>query len=105
MAERWNTENFEEKVLKETRPVLVDFYSDSCVPCKRMSPVVAELEEEFAGAVAVGKVNIAYDTELTERYEVSSAPTFLVFKNGEIAARAVGAQKKADLKALLEQHL
>jgi thioredoxin 1 len=105
MAERWNAENFEEKVLKETKPVLVDFYSDSCVPCKRMSPVVAELEEEFAGAAVVGKVNIAYDTELTERYEVASAPTFIIFKNGEPVERAIGAQKKADLKALIEQHL
>ena len=75
MAERIHAGDFDSKVLADGTFALVDFYSDSCVPCKRMSPVLAELEESYAGKLYVGKVNIAYEPELVEKYEVSSAPT------------------------------
>lgn len=83
MAERIHAGNFDSKVLADGTFALVDFYSDSCVPCKRMSPVLAELEESYAGKLYVGKVNIAYEPELVEKYEVSSAPTLVFFKDGK----------------------
>lgn len=104
MAERIHSGNFEEKALQGGL-TLIDFYSDSCVPCKRMSPVLAELEEAYAGKLYVGKVNIAYDTALAEKYEVSKTPTFLFFKDGKQVEKLAGAQKKADMTALVEQHL
>ena len=81
MAERIHAGDFDSKVLADGTFALVDFYSDSCVPCKRMSPVLAELEESYAGKLYVGKVNIAYEPELVEKYEVSSAPTLVFFKD------------------------
>lgn len=69
MAERIHAGDFDSKVLADGTFALVDFYSDSCVPCKRMSPVLAELEESYAGKLYVGKVNIAYEPELVENTE------------------------------------
>lgn len=104
MAERLNSENFESKALSQGAFALIDFYSDSCVPCKRMSPLLAELEESYAGRVFVGKVNIAYETELVEKYEITSVPTLLFFKDGVEIERLTGVQKKADLEKIIEEN-
>ena len=61
MAERIKLQDFDEKVLNNPLPVLVDFYSDSCVPCKRLAPVIGTVEDEKAGELAVFKVNINFD--------------------------------------------
>lgn len=104
MAERWNADNFKEKINEKDKLVLVDFYSDSCVPCKRMSPVLAELEETYVDQLSLGKVNIAYEETLVETYEVSAAPTLVFFKNGEELTRLTGVQKKADLVNIIEEN-
>ena len=104
MAVKVGTEDFEEKVLGSGLH-LTDFYSDSCVPCKRMSPVLAELEEEYKENLVVAKVNVAYASELTDRYEVLSAPTFVFFKDGEEIGRYIGVQSKEELKTFIENHL
>ena len=82
MAARVSKADFDDKVLGSSLPVLVDFYSDSCVPCKRMSPVVGDVEDEREGSLSVYKVNINFDTELAEQYDVQSVPTLLLFKGG-----------------------
>lgn len=102
MAERLNKENFDSKI-RENGLAIIEFYSDSCVPCKRMSPVLAELEEEYAGKVYIGKVNIAYEEELVQKYEVSSVPAFLVFQNGQEKQRLTGVQKKTELAQIIEE--
>ena len=104
MAERIHAGDFDSKVLADGTFALVDFYSDSCVPCKRMSPVLAELEESYAGKLYVGKVNIAYEPELVEKYEVSSAPTLVFFKDGKEIQRLTGVQKKADLEKFISEN-
>ncbi|MBR1422809.1 MAG: thioredoxin family protein [Ruminococcus sp.] len=87
MPQRVNAEQFAEAL---GAPVLVaDFYSDSCVPCKHLSPVIAELEEKLP-EVRFVKINIAYEKELTEKYDVMSAPTLILFKNGVEADRRTG---------------
>ena len=70
MAVRVNTENFEQEVLNSDKLVLTDFYSDSCIPCKRLSPVLSELEKEYGDSLKVVKVNINFDSVLMEKYEV-----------------------------------
>lgn len=82
MAARVNKDEFEGKVLKSDIPVLVDFYSDSCVPCKKMTPVIGDVEDDMEGKLAVYKVNINFDTELAESYDVQSVPTLLLFDKG-----------------------
>lgn len=104
MAVRVSTEDFDEKVLSGGLH-LADFYSDSCVPCKRMSPVLAELEEEFAGDLSVAKINVAYAEDLTEKYQVLSAPTFVFFKDGNEVGRYTGVQSKAELETFIHENL
>lgn len=97
MAVRVNAENFDSEVLGAQGTVLADFYSDSCVPCKRMSPVLAELEETYPDTLKLVKININFDGELAEKYEVQAAPTLIFFKDGEEKARLRGAVKKAEI--------
>ena len=103
MAERIKLSDFEEKVLNSSVPVLVDFYSDSCVPCKRLSPVLFALEEEYAEKLKIVKININFDSELAEKYEVQAAPTLVFFKNGEEVSRLRGAVKQAEIKEVIEK--
>lgn len=94
MAVRATNDTFETEISAGT--VIADFYSDSCVPCKRMSPLLAEIEEE-AGNVKLVKLNINYDGETAQKYNVTAVPTLVFFKNGEEKARLVGAVKKAEI--------
>lgn len=103
--ERLNNETFDAKVLKNDKLVLVDFYSDSCMPCKRLSPVLAELEENYSDKLYIGKVNIAYEADLIAKYEVQAAPTLVFFKNGNEVERKVGYVKKADLEQIINANL
>lgn len=97
--------NFESNVLKEEKIVLVDFYSDSCIPCKRLSPILAELEEIYADKIVVGKVNILFEQELVSEYEIMSLPTVLVFKQGKVKERLVGKIEKEDLVQEIENNI
>ncbi|MBQ6355406.1 thioredoxin [Candidatus Saccharibacteria bacterium] len=95
-----NSENFENEVLKSSEPVLVDFWADWCGPCQMMSPIVEELAKD-AKYFKVGEVNIDDEDILAEKYEVSSIPCFIAFKDGREIGRSVGAQSKKKLIKLL----
>ena len=101
MANRVNQENFENEVLQAKVSVLVDFYSDSCIPCKQMSPILYQLEEEYGEQVKIVKVNVNYDIELANRYLVMGAPTFLVFVDGQVVNQSHGVKKKEEIKELV----
>lgn len=105
MAARISKEDFEEKVLKSNLPVIVDFYSDSCVACKKLAPVLGGAEDDYEGRINVYKVNTNFDAELAEKYEVTANPTLLFVKAGEVVDRKIGAQKPADLNAWIESLL
>ena len=106
MAERTITkENFASEVLASDKPVLIDLWAEWCGPCRMMAPVVAELAEDYAGRVRVGKVNVDEQADIAVRYGVSSIPTLLLFKDGREAGRLVGYRPKADVAAALEQLL
>ena len=105
MAERINKDNFEEKVLKSSLPVLVDFYSDSCIPCKMLSPILGDLEEEKEGQLVIYKVNVNFDAELAQQYGVLGAPTLILFIQGEVKDRKTGALKKAALTEWIGEQL
>ena len=96
------TTNFEQEVLQSQIPVLLDFWADWCGPCRMAAPNIEEIAAETAGKVKVGKVNVDTDIELAQRYRIASIPTFLVFKNGELAEKAIGLQSKEDLVNLLK---
>ncbi|MFR5824444.1 MAG: thioredoxin, partial [Dysosmobacter sp.] len=75
--------NFENEVLNSDKPVLLDFYADWCGPCKMLAPVVHEIAEENAGTLKVGKINVDEQMELAMRFQVSSIPMLVVFKDGK----------------------
>ena len=103
MSVRVNAESFEAEVLNSKLPVLADFYSDSCVPCKRLSPVLAEIEEQYADRINIAKININFDAELAEKYEVRAAPTLIFFKDGQETERLIGAVKKSEITEIIEK--
>jgi thioredoxin 1 len=100
MARRVNAENFEELVLQAEKPVLLDFYSDTCIPCKRMAGPLGDVEDEYEDKLSVYKVNVNYDEELAQRYDVMSAPTLVFLVNGEEKNRMTGAAGKEEIVKL-----
>lgn len=98
MSQRVGTDDFDKVVLESKVPVLVDFYSDTCIPCKRLSPRLAKLEAELGDALLVAKVNVGYDLPLAERYEVVASPTLLLFRDGSEVARHRGVMSPEELR-------
>lgn len=97
MSVRANKDTFESEINEAGKLVIADFYSDSCVPCKRMSPLLAETEEEDPEGIKLVKLNINFDGETAQKYNVTSVPTLVFFKNGAEKARLTGVVKEAQL--------
>lgn len=102
MAEQITRDNFKTEVLSAPGVVLADFYSETCVPCKRISPVLAELEEDYAGEIKIAKVNVNHNSELAAEYGVQAVPTIIFFKDGEEKSRTVGLTGKEELAAAID---
>ena len=94
-------ENFEAEVLHSTKPVLLDFWATWCGPCRMLSPIVDEVAEERTD-VKVGKVNVDEQMELAMRFQVSSIPMLVVFKDGKAVAKSVGYRSKPEIAAMVE---
>ena len=95
-------ENFEAEVLNSEQTVLVDFWAIWCAPCMMLGPVIAEIAQELSGKVKVGKVNVDEQPELSGKYGISSIPTLLVFRNGEIVNASVGLKAKEHILEMLK---
>ena len=94
-------QSFEEEVLQSDKPVIVDFWAEWCGPCHAVAPVLDRIVEESNGDLKLVKVNIDEQPALSQRYGVQSIPTMILFKNGEPAAAAIGAQPKPALEKAL----
>ena len=95
------TENFDAEVLHSEKPVLLDFWASWCGPCRMLSPIVDEVAEERSD-VKVGKVNVDEQMELAMRFQVSSIPMLVVFKDGKAVAKSVGYRSKPEIAAMVE---
>ena len=103
MAEiKLTDQNFEQEVLHADMPVLVDFWASWCGPCQMLAPVIAEIAEEYAGKVKVGKVNVDEQPNLANRYGIASIPTVMLFKNGEVVSTSLGYRPKDELETMLK---
>ena len=103
MAEiQLNEQNFEQEVLRADLPVLVDFWASWCGPCQMLAPVIAEIAEEYAGKVKVGKLNVDEQPNLANRYGITSIPTVMLFKNGEVVSTSLGYRPKNELETMLK---
>ena len=107
MADRVTTADFDERVLNSPVPVLVDFYGDACMPCKRLAPQLAKVEAAHAdaGDLAVVKVNTSFDREAAARYSVLGTPTLVLVKGGRELDRLVGFQRAEQVEPLLKKAL
>jgi len=85
--------------------VLVDFWADWCMPCLMMGPIVDEIGKKFEGRAKVGKVNIENSQELAQKFNVSTIPNFIVFKDGKVVEQFVGGITAEDLSEKLEKQL
>ncbi len=97
--------NFETEVLKSDVPVLVDFWAEWCYPCRMIAPVVEEIARDYAGKLKVGKLNTDENRFTPSQYGISGIPTLLLFKNGEVVDRIVGALPKHSIVEKLEYFL
>lgn len=98
MAKRVSSDDFASEVLESEIPVIVEFYSDSCIPCKQLSPILGGIEDDYEDRVKIVKVNVNFDDKLAEQYEVAASPTLLFFKNGEENGRIRGLVKRPEIE-------
>ena len=108
MVQELTADNFQREVIDSAVPVLVDFWSHNCAPCRRIAPVIDEIASEAGGRFRVGKVNAWEEQGLAVRYRISAVPTLLLFKGGAVVNTLVGYQDKRKLlealKAALDGH-
>ena len=105
MEMKFTTANFEEEVLKSEIPVLVDLYAAWCGPCQMMAPVIGQLASEYEGRVKIGKLNVDENPEVMAEYKIMSIPTMIIFRNGEVFSKEVGASSKKEVEKAIGRAL
>ncbi len=105
MFETFTDANFDEKVIKAEKLVIVDLSAAWCGPCRMVGPIIHELAEEYEGRLIAGELNVDDNPGVTAEYRVRNIPTVLFFKNGEVVDKQVGAVPKATYKGIIEKYL
>lgn len=97
--------NFESEVIDSKVPVLVDFYSDTCGPCKKMEPVLAEVATDNQGTLKVARIDVLRAPHLAQKYQIASIPVFMVFNEGKCETSQTGAMPKSQLVAMFKPYV
>ena len=105
MAIEFTSSNWNQEVLQSDKPVLVDFWAEWCGPCRMMNPIIEEIHKEYEGKAIVGKLNVSENSDISAKYDVRSIPAILIFKNGELIDKSIGASNKNILALKIEQQL
>jgi len=105
MEVKITTNNFKKEVIDSDKPVLVDFWAPWCGPCKMIAPYLEELAKEYAGKLKVCKLNVDEAPGLATKYSIMSIPALLLFKDGKIMEKRVGAMNKRELEKFSRAYL
>jgi thioredoxin 1 len=97
--------NFKKEVLESVVPVLVDFWASWCSPCKRVTPIIEELANEYQNKIKIGKLDVDANAKAATNYGIMSIPTLIFFKNGKVTDQVTGILSKAELKKKIEECL
>ena len=105
MAMMLTDKDFEAKVLKSAKPVMVDFFAEWCGPCKMAGPIIEELSQEYKEKLDIGKVDVDANKEYSGKYGVMSIPTVIMFKDGEEVDRMTGFKGKEGYEEMIKKVL
>tara|TARA_B100001559_G_scaffold283208_1_gene257766 strand:- start:258 stop:578 length:321 start_codon:yes stop_codon:yes gene_type:complete len=98
-------ENFENEVIKSSKPIIVDFWAEWCGPCKQIGPTLEEISDEMSSEVIIAKHNIDEEPNTPTKYGIRGIPTMLLFKSGELKATKVGATTKSNIVSWIKENI
>ena len=105
MVQEVNISNFDTEIVNSDKTTVVDFFADWCGPCRKLSPILEEVEAELMEKVKFAKINTDENIDAAKKYQVSGLPTLLIFKDGQVVERMVGLMPKSSIITNIEKHL